>query len=77
MLYAKPREHPNGVATLSIVILFSARVNFAPPAVQFLLSQPQQGDLVGHHQRHSKVLEKIYQPSYELRYRRNTSHLKQ
>jgi hypothetical protein len=29
MLYAKPWEHPSAVATLSIVILLSAQINYS------------------------------------------------
>jgi hypothetical protein len=48
-----------------------------PPAAHLLLSQSQQGDLVGHHLRLSNVLEGISQPSYEPLYATNTSHRKQ
>jgi hypothetical protein len=48
MLYAKPWEHPNAVATLAIVILLSTGMK-SPPAAQLLLSHSQEGGLVGHH----------------------------
>jgi hypothetical protein len=42
-----------------------------------LLSQSQQGDLVGHHLRLSNILERISRPSCQLLYVTNTSHHKQ
>jgi hypothetical protein len=48
-----------------------------PPAAQLLLSQSQQGDLVGNHLRLSNVLERISLPSCEPLYAANTSHCKQ
>jgi hypothetical protein len=64
MLYAKLCEHPSAVATLSVVILMSAWIN-SPPTAQLLLSQTQEGELVGHHLRLSNVLERIFRPSCE------------
>jgi hypothetical protein len=48
-----------------------------PPAVQLLLSQTQQDDLVGHCFQFSNFLEKISRPSCEPLYARNTSPLKE
>jgi hypothetical protein len=76
MLYAKLWEHPSAVATLSIIILLSARINL-PPTAQLFLSQSRQDDLVGHHLQLSNVLERISQPSCEPLYAINTSQHKQ
>jgi hypothetical protein len=43
-----------------------------PPATQLLLSQCQQGDLVGHHLWLSNVLERIFPPSRVNRFKRQT-----
>jgi hypothetical protein len=48
-----------------------------PPAAQLLLSQSQQGDLVGHYLRFSNVPERISRPSWEPLYATNTSHRNQ
>jgi hypothetical protein len=48
-----------------------------PPAAKLLLSQCQQGDLVGHHLRLSNILERISRLSCEPLYATNTSHRKQ
>jgi hypothetical protein len=48
-----------------------------PPAAQLLLSQTQEGDLVGNHLRLSNALEKISGPSCELLYPRNISQRKE
>jgi hypothetical protein len=45
-----------------------------PPAAQLLLSQSQQGDLVGYHLRLSNILEILYRPSCEPLYVANASH---
>jgi hypothetical protein len=47
-----------------------------PSAAQLLLSQSQQGDLVGHYLRRLKALERISQPNCEPLYATNTSHRK-
>jgi hypothetical protein len=48
-----------------------------PHPAELLLSQVQQGDLVGHHLRLSNVLERVPRPSCEPLYATNTSHRKQ
>jgi hypothetical protein len=75
MMYAKPWKHSSVVATLS---LSSCQLESTlPPAAQLLLSQSQQGDLVGHHLRLSNVLKRICRPSCESLYATNTTHCKQ
>jgi hypothetical protein len=76
MLRTKPWEHSSAVATLSVVILLSAEIN-SSTAAQLLLSQSQQGDMVGRHLRLSNVLERIYRPNCESLYAINNSHSKQ
>jgi hypothetical protein len=72
MSCAKSWEHPSAVATLSIVILLSARIN-SSPAAQLLLSQSQQYDLVGNHLRLSNVFKIISLPSCKPIYATDTS----
>jgi hypothetical protein len=48
-----------------------------PPAAQLLLSQTQQGNLVGYCLRLSNVLENISRPNHETLFATNTSHGKQ
>jgi hypothetical protein len=50
MLYDKPWEHPDTVATLSIVVLLSARLNSSTRSTVAML-QTQQGKLAGLHLR--------------------------
>jgi hypothetical protein len=47
-----------------------------PPGAQLLLSQSQQGDLVGHRLRLSNFLQRISRPNCEPLYATNTSHRK-
>jgi hypothetical protein len=76
MLYA---NHVNTIVQLlRCLSLSSCQLETTPPpAAQLLLSQSQQGDLVGLHQRLSNVLERISRPSCELFYATNTSRRKQ
>jgi hypothetical protein len=48
-----------------------------PPPAQLLVSQFQQGDLVGHHLQCSNIFERIFWPSCEPFYTTNTSDSKQ
>jgi hypothetical protein len=77
MLYAKPWEHPNAVATLSIVILLSPRINCSTHCTDNFSRKSQHGDLVGHNLRLSNVLERTSRPSCKSLYATNTSHCKQ
>jgi hypothetical protein len=76
MLYAKPWEIPSAVATPSIVILLSARIN-SSTCCRVASVAISTGDLVGHHLWLSNDLEGIYRPSGEPLYTTNTSHRKQ
>jgi hypothetical protein len=76
MVYAKPWEHP--VESLHCLSFSSCQLKLTfPLAAQFLLSQSQQRDLVGHHLWLSNSLERISRPSCELLYKTNDSHHKQ
>jgi hypothetical protein len=68
-------EHPSAVATLSIVILLSARLNFPTAAALLRLSQSQEGDLVGHDLQLSNVLKRISLPSCEPLHRKQETFL--
>jgi hypothetical protein len=76
MQYVKPWEHLSAFGTLSIIIVLQLESTI-PPAAQLLLLQSQQGDLVGHHLRISKILQRISQPSCEPLYATITAHRKQ
>jgi hypothetical protein len=66
------------VQLLHCLSLSSCQLESAlPPSAQLLLSQSQQGDLIGHHLRLSNVFERISRPSEEPFYATNTSHRKQ
>jgi hypothetical protein len=66
------------VQLLRCLSLSSCQLESAtPPANQLLLSQSQEGDLVGHHLRRSNVLENISRPSCELFYSTNIAHHEQ
>jgi hypothetical protein len=47
------------------------------PAAHLVLSQSEEGDLIGHHLRLSNILEKIFWLSCETLYTTNASHCKQ
>jgi hypothetical protein len=75
MLYAKQWEHPSAVATLSIVILMSARINFSICCIVASVTIS-----TGRHGWASSAtfeLDRISQPSCEPFYAINTSHCKQ
>jgi hypothetical protein len=69
--------HASEVATLSVVILLSARINSSIRCSTVVSVAISTGDLVGHHMRLSNVIERISRPSCEPLYATNTSHRKQ
>jgi hypothetical protein len=62
---------------LHCLSLSSCQLEWTPPTAQLLLSQSQQGDLVGHPLRLSSVLVRISRPNCEPLYATNTSHREQ
>jgi hypothetical protein len=77
MLHA--RNHGNILVQLlhCLTISFFQLESTFPPIAQLLLSQSQQGDLVGHHLQLSNVLERICRSSCEPLYATSTSHRRQ